>query len=241
MMSRRDLSFLPALAFLYGFAGPTYTFRYRLSISIETPESERSGSGVLQCTTYDNTVGLLAQGEWKRAGTVVQGEAVTVDLGERGLLFALLKGPNELEHAAYLPYEVFTRTGLLPKRYPIDKPNTEIIRENAQAVMSARGAVELETDELPLLVRFRDAADPKTVQQVNPDDAAASFGPGVKFGRAIMQITDDPVTERIKDRLPWLVDYYDRRLDGRRFETIDAPNRLANSLAAGSFSTRRDR
>jgi hypothetical protein len=37
--------------------------------------------------------------------------------------------------------------------------------------------------EMPLLVRFRDMNDPKTLERVDPNDLAASFGPGVYLKR----------------------------------------------------------
>ena len=42
-----------------------------------------------------------------------------------------------------------------------------------------KGRVELAPGDLPLLVRFRDINDPTTVERVDPNDLAASFGPGV--------------------------------------------------------------
>jgi len=59
-------------------------------------------------------------------------------------------------------------------------------------------------ESMPLLVRFRDPNDPKTVERVDPNDLAASFGAGVKLTRATVEITDDPLTTGIEKRLPWL-------------------------------------
>ena len=56
----------------------------------------------------------------------------------------------------------------------------------------------------PTIVRFRDIADPKSVEQVDPDDLAKSFGPGVKLKSLTVQMTDEPVTTGIEKRLGWL-------------------------------------
>ncbi|MCA9468988.1 MAG: hypothetical protein KC643_26590, partial [Nitrospira sp.] len=40
-----------------------------------------------------------------------------------------------------------------------------------------------------------DLTDPKTVQKVDPENLAATFGPGVELKRITLEITDEPVTE----------------------------------------------
>lgn len=74
----------------WAFRGETTTLRSRLTLVVETPEGERSGSSVSQLT-------ILAPGRLNRAigfsslarvGEV--GEAVVVDLGMHGVLFATL-------------------------------------------------------------------------------------------------------------------------------------------------------
>jgi hypothetical protein len=66
---------------------------------------------------------------------------------------------------------------------------------------------DLPLDKLPMLVRFRDISDPKSVERVGPNDLATSFGPGVKHVRAMIEITDAPVTTGIEARLGWLGKY----------------------------------
>jgi hypothetical protein len=41
----------------------------------------------------------------------------------------------------------------------------------------------------------------------------------------------------VAEYLHWLRDIWPNHLDGKRFETVNAENRLANSLSANSFST----
>ncbi len=58
--------------------------RSRLTLVVDTPEGERTGSSVTQLTTYFPGGLTRAQG-WGLTGQLV-GEAVVVDLGERGTL-----------------------------------------------------------------------------------------------------------------------------------------------------------
>jgi hypothetical protein len=46
--------------------------------------------------------------------------------------------------------------------------------------------------------------DPATAERVNPFDLAASFGSGIKLQRATIEMTIDPVTTGIEQKLPWL-------------------------------------
>jgi hypothetical protein len=55
-----------------------------------------------------------------------------------------------------------------------------------------------------MFVKFRDLNDPTSVEVVDPNDLAASFGPGVKLVEATIAVTPDAVTDGIDSRLPWL-------------------------------------
>jgi hypothetical protein len=80
--------------FLDGSTTRPRIIRSRLTLVVETPEGERAGSGVTQ-TTISFPGGLTRAQGW---GMWVQlvGEAVVIDLGQRGLLFSTLraKPPN---------------------------------------------------------------------------------------------------------------------------------------------------
>ncbi|MCL8018139.1 hypothetical protein, partial [Streptomyces sp. AS02] len=52
-----------------------------------------------------------------------------------------------------------------------------------------------------------------------------------------IEMTDEPVTWEMSRHIPWLADYYNKRLDGQRFGTATTDHKLANSLSSGSFST----
>ncbi|MDR4487070.1 MAG: hypothetical protein R3B83_06040 [Nitrospirales bacterium] len=58
-----------------------------------------------------------------------------------------------------------------------------------------------------LLVTFTDLTDPTTVKKVDPENLAATLGPGVSLKRITLEITDEPVTEgKIEQVLGWLDD-----------------------------------
>ncbi|OWV87445.1 hypothetical protein ATY79_29415 [Rhizobium sp. R693] len=86
-------------------------------------------------------------------------------------------------------------------------------------------------------LRFKDLAIPVST---NPRDPSEIFGPGYSIRDITLSIVDDEITyDVVGSILPWLEQYRDKLFDGNTIHTIKATNRLANSLAAGSFRRRR--
>lgn len=180
--------------------------RYRLTVEVATPAGVRSGSSVI---AVEQTLGRSAMNP---AGQAVQrrirGEAVAVDLPGGRTLFALLRSEENSDWAGYImqwlapdrPGDGFAEALddmlALEGRGPIAVPRTlEILR--GRPPVSA----------YPMLVTFDDPADPTSVQPVDPDDLAATFGPGVALRRVTVEMTDDAVTSGIEKRLGWLSGY----------------------------------
>jgi hypothetical protein len=228
-MMRRVLSpiLLPALALAgcgsdpVGHALPPD--RFRLTAEVETPEGVKTGSSVVevQWTTPPKMFGSQA-----KSGYTIKGEAVAVDLPRGQTLFVLLSSPTSVDWAAH----ALDGTGLeLPqgKRdasvHPV--PRTVGLRAN-------------EVDNYPYFVRFRDPRDPKTVEQVDPDNLAKRFGPGTKLRALTVQFTTEPVTNGIARRLPWWRQYINRHFDGSSTIAEDMTSEnLAAHMSSGRFST----
>ena len=99
-----------------------------------------------------------------------------------------------------------------------------------------RGIREVPRERFPRLVTFDDIDDPTTAREVDPANLAATFGSGVALRGITLELTGEAVTRgRIDGLLPWLSNYYGRKFDGQRYESIDSENRVANSLSAGNF------
>ena len=188
--SRRSLWRLYAA---YAFAFPTATVRYRLALTVEADGAEHTGSGVIQ-VTYGKKVRLL--GVSGEIYVEVKGEAVAVDIPGRGTLFAVLQ---QGQHHRSSPEWIVPKAFGFPGGGVGSPPEPSFDRLRA-----LKGRVELAPGDLPLLVRFRDINDPTTVERVDPNDLAASFGPGVYLKRATIEITRDPVTTGIDAKVPWL-------------------------------------
>lgn len=190
----------------------------KLTVEISTPDGIRFGSA----TSYVRWREANVLGNYQ---TKYAGEATVVDLGAGRYLFALI-GEDTKQIAAYtLHAELGERRADYEALFP--------------KIMSFRGVREVPRDRVPLLVTFDDITDPTTVRRVDPAKLGAVFGPGVSLGKVSLEITNDEITSgKVGALLTWLGSYYDKRLDGQRFESSAAENRFANSLSSGRFATR---
>ena len=221
---------LSLLFLFFVFAGPsgcdflgfkTWEWRQRLTLHVETPHGVVSGGSVVGIEVGSSPNWAPGTGAGGMSGRVAAGEASFVEIAPGRYLFALLGNGAE-----QIPYYTF---------FPADDKDRE---RQATELETMRGTREVPRDRWPLLVTFTDIDDPASVLKVDPDNLAASFGPGVALKRITLEITDENVTKgKVETVLGWLDDYYGSKFDGQRYETINAENRLANSLSASNFDT----
>jgi hypothetical protein len=190
---------------VYRIAYPSLTLKYRLTLEAQVEGERRTGSGVIE-VTYSKQSRFAGQSDLI---ICYRGEAVVLDLGSRGTLFALLKAGTD---SRSIPETIVLRAfnfegGAFPG---------SSVEEGLGVIHRLSGKRELPLTSLPLLVRFRDMKDPMTVERVDPLDIAKSFGDGAKLLRATLEIvsagiwpfsslgvTGEPITRGIEDRLAW--------------------------------------
>lgn len=192
---------------LWAMSGDKSTLRSRLTLVVETPEGDRSGSSVSQVT-------ILSPGPCNRAIGFSslgiedeEGEAVVVDLGARGVLFVTLADEKAIRSGRSGMYNAGLT--LFSQKKFRGKVGGGLCSKDEYAayldeVQRQKPRGDLPFEYLPVLVRFRDTNDPAGVEWVDPSDLAKSFGQGVRLKRAFIEITDDPLTKEIESRLPWL-------------------------------------
>jgi hypothetical protein len=200
------------------------TLRYRMTVTISTPEGDKVGSAVKEAVRSSEKSILPEQGGVHYG--VAKGEAVVVDLGKRGTVFAL----QAWEYEAQLAFQL------------LDDNTTH-------ATIAA-----VEPQHYPRFVFFKNLADPSTValayqvQQYDDVDAKGYyhgrkcchvtdnlqkiFGEGVLIKSVILEKTDEPVTWRIDDILPWLQHVKMVNLTGSRYPRGSS---LYETLGGGDF------
>jgi len=201
------------------FSGNSY--RFKMTVVVETPQGLKTGSSVMQVTAY-KTAALTP--EEKQGGGGLSGQAVVVDLPD-GPLFVLLKMPRGGDGLG-----AAVTLALLP----------ETLRGNVDAYVTAVKTLggwfadykaELPRKDWPMMVRFRNINDPKSVEKLDPKAV------GVK--RILVETTNDPITIDIEKRMP---DWFGRLIRDRvqfsgKPSNIIMSNDLADNLGPGDFGT----
>lgn len=185
---------------------PTVSYRYRLTIAVESDGQPHSGSSVIQVNYafWPKMFSELVGGN-PGQGTVA-GQAVLVDLGIRGALVAALAGlptDNCSVKALYVlgrAYDPSRRRCI--SGYPLSL-------DNEKALAQKRGSVELTSDNLPAFIWFADKADATTMRKVEPNEFAAVIGDSTRLLSARVEITLDPVVIDLDKRLPALASLRD--------------------------------
>ncbi|MEG3144632.1 hypothetical protein U1839_08190 [Sphingomonas sp. RT2P30] len=223
-----------------GLFGPSFpTYRYRLTVEVDTPAGLRTGSSVIEVRTTRN--GPNALDSPNLIFVDVRGEAVAVDLPGGQILFATLSewaGWVMLNANPY-PKELDYRN----KNVDADHVRYELMLANDALITLPRyftplSATGMQQSGYPMLVHFSDINDPKTVRIVDPENLSASFGKRFNLRRVTVQIVNDNITTGISNKLKWLRDYAEKhkRLNGSVSTSIST-NEASDNLDAGSFST----
>lgn len=229
MMARRTvLGFGLCVVLSLAGCGKKETMRYKMTVEVETPEGLKSGYAVRE-VVYDEGYQGPSIGE-SRPQWSVKGEAVAVDLGDSRTLFTLLTGGDgDVDYGA----RIYGRA-LETAPYPGD-PDASFARAQSASLYPKAPSTYglLNTNPLPMLVRFKDINDPKSVERVDPAALDKAFGAGVRLKRIVIEQTQEDVTVGIEKRLGWWSSYSNLQLDGHRYndstEFANGLNRLAFS------------
>jgi hypothetical protein len=171
--------------------------KYRLVVSVQTPDGVRSGSGVLSVHPD--------RGYSRHGSTLTKGDAVVVDLGGGKNLVALLAHAGEkgldLDGINFVALRAYNAAGR---------------NASFRNISSMTGVVPVTGALIPVLATFADLADPATMRVVQPHDLQSSFGQGFRLQGITAEAVPngfwpldfggplgEPVTRGIEARLPW--------------------------------------
>jgi hypothetical protein len=187
-----------ALAVVLAPNGPfrSYSHRYRLTVSVAIDGETRSGSSVIEVVWRKSPP--LSSVPWE---SKIVGQAALVDLGRHGILAAVLGGMHGVP-ADFLALHAFGVFGTQPRTFAPDD-------EGLRALSRVRGHVGLTPARLPDFIWFSDPTDPGTAVPVRAEDFGLVISPEVRLVGAYLEITTDPITAGVGQRLPWLRALYD--------------------------------
>ncbi len=200
MMARRSLLRVVAGGALFSLTGcssRSASYRFRMTVEVETPQGIKTGSSVMEVRVARG----MAIGDQSGISSGIFGEAVVVDLPS-GPLFILLQIPD-----AGPPLQEIVPDALLAMSSDTSESADEVMTNTAKLGSTWFGSYKAElprtrdngsqasNNNWPMMVRFRDINDPKSVERVDPEAV------GVK--RILLETTGDDVTVGIEKRLGW--------------------------------------
>ncbi|KJC53278.1 hypothetical protein [Bradyrhizobium sp. LTSP857] len=170
---------------------PTYSYRYRLEISLSVDQIVYTGSSVIEVTWECGPhVAGLAQ-----CSPSLGGQATVMDLGSRGVVVATLYTG---ENVSPVPDGAVDAIWLCARAF-----GNRSTSEDLPKLPHLTGRRALSPDNFPRLVWFSNPADPKSAQKVTIGNVASIIDPAARFTDAFVEITQDPIVVDIAMKLPW--------------------------------------
>lgn len=189
----------------------------KMTVTVEVNGVEYESSGIVETRISDN----LGFGGTNYHASFI-GEAVIVDLGPSGQMFALWTGFAGRPSKQFDTYGIYLQG--LERREGEESRDFQRRAIRHYARKGKQVAVPLE--DLPNFILFRDNQDPATVEVIeNPTDLDAFFRGDVQVVSITIERTSEARSEaRIHNILPWICDFEDRFLTG------NYPGSLTNHL-----------
>ena len=185
----------------YKWNFPTASYRYRLTIAVESGGQVHSGSSVIQVWYRFNPPWFAALAGGSQFDVRVTGQAVLVDLGSNGAVIAALHSGTGSGHLGVNADALAGRAFL---SFPANASGFPVTLKNVQLVSQKQGPVNLASNNLPPFIWFPSITNANNAQLVSPRDFEGVIGNKVQLTRAQLTITNDPVVLDLNKHVPWL-------------------------------------
>jgi hypothetical protein len=227
----RSVAVVVAVLSLTGCSTRAESYRYKLTLAVNTPGGVARASSVVE--VLFRAVAVPARGVMHQ----IRGEALYLDLGlgRRPLIALLTKQIHPNAKDVRWSRDGGPNTTLLARRY--DAEVSDDLLDRIAIVSRLRGAREVGPADLPDLATFSDVSDPSSVMEVDPSDLQATLGPNISWNQITLEVTDEPISRGIERKLPWLPAYRSKMLDGAPYQN---KNTLANTLSTAAFTQTSD-
>jgi hypothetical protein len=190
LSANRGACVLLAVLFLSAGCEKLPTYRYKVTVKVDTPRGPRTGSSIIE---IGGRLEPKLLPDMAGASLKVRGEAAIIELPNGRLLFALLGA---------------TSTGasplLLQRRLLTPQEQSLPYAEFGRVLAHAHRSTSLDPKDYPLLVTFSDLRRPETIQVVTPDGVSV-VSPGARIVAVTIATTEELVPRHtVTSKLPWL-------------------------------------
>ena len=196
------LAVLLCAALALSGCGRSASFRYKLTLSVDTPDGVKTGFNVVELDYF--AVKFPMEGE----GHKTHGQALYLDLGQgrRPLIALLTRIRRENERVRDIRWSEDDPIGVI-SRLCLNVTAIYSFIDVALKFDACRRPYPLTPADLPDLVTFEDVNEPYSARLVDPNNLEATFGPGVSWRSMTLQATDEPLTKGLEKMLPWVLSY----------------------------------
>ncbi|MGR9424228.1 hypothetical protein [Rhizobium leguminosarum] len=176
--------------------GETATVRFKVIASATVDGQPTESSSVMEITYSKVSHSLIGNS----GATRLYGEALIFNLGRKGTVYILpVEHPPHASLDLVYEYAILSTFGIRNSFGGLSSTDFDTLRNaKGRRTFNLRN-----TDRLPVFVAFSDEGNPKTILEVNPRKISERF-PGVRFTGIEIEITDEPITKQLRERLPWL-------------------------------------
>ena len=181
---------IAAAVLAYKLAFPTYSYRYRLQLTLEIEGQAYTGSSVIE-VNWGCGLAIADSG----CAATLGGQATVIDLGSRGALVATLHtGEQNTPPSQSGTDAVFLCSNAFGNRSSF---------EELPALRHLTGRRNLAEPNIPYLLWFSNPADSKSAKKVTLESISSTIDPTAHFTEAFVEITGDPIVIDIANKLPW--------------------------------------
>jgi len=185
----------------YWVTYPAYTHRMKVFIEIEDGAEVRSGSGVLEVRwQFQPALGPGAYCD-------LQGDAILIELKNTPVVAILNKYHIEFQDVR----NRFCTLALLS--YGLGSTAS---KEVLMALANKSGRVQVPPEGVPSFLVFSDPTTLSTAKLVFDNDLSQVLGPGVRLRGVSLELTNEPITRGIVERVPAVASELARKDKGER-------------------------
>lgn len=180
---------------------PLPTFRYKLTLIVDTPEGRRTGSSVVEFQSHISPA--FPGPEARGFRSHIMGEAAAVEIKPGVYVFSTFQWRCRYSQVEAMLMDSFSDQ--LPPEIKSGKYEEMItsIKARVRALARAKGVRAVRPKFYPMVVTFSDRSKLESLVPTVDTDIGKIY-PGHKLVGMSVQIVDEPVTRRLAPILPWL-------------------------------------
>jgi len=183
---------------------PVYVYRYKLSMQLDVNGELKQDATVVEVSQAYQTI--LNFGYPYKLHE--DGEALVFETSNGAALTVPLSDPDPVPKGTRHAWG-FAPDRVLFKAYGISGGGFEESGYNSglAQLVSKRGPREISVDDLPQLLAFADLSKSDSAKYVEPRNLSPQLGVNVLIKKITIEVTDDPITKGIENKIPWLKSY----------------------------------